>query len=175
MDGPAGERCDSRRGEQENEEPAELGPDGRAAEQQDREDGALERHEVVRQSDVGLGQDTFDATQGDIPLIEIVGALKPVGPGTCDGFASLIALYDSVGNVLAMGDAECATATEARIFNSTLLTTGTYTVVVSGYPHWAEQDFVAQNMEFATRPHNLFIRVSDLHYFISIIYKLCSM
>ncbi|MEO8158175.1 MAG: hypothetical protein ABI648_10290 [Betaproteobacteria bacterium] len=93
---------------------------------------------------------SFDATEGDTPLIQIVGALKADGTGTCAGFPSLIALFDSLGNVRAMGDAECATGMEPRIFNSTLPATGKYYVVVSGYPHWADQGGVLQNMEFAT-------------------------
>ncbi|CAN0453749.1 unnamed protein product, partial [Phaeothamnion confervicola] len=93
---------------------------------------------------------SFDATEGDTPQIQIVGALKRDATGTCAGFPALIALYDSMGNVSAMGDAECETGMEPHIFNSTLPTTGKYYVVVSGYPHWADQDGVLQNMEYAT-------------------------
>ena len=105
---------------------------------------------------------TFEGTAGDTPLIQIVGSLQPDGAGSCAGFPSLLALYDSMGNVRAMSDAECETGTEPRITGSTLPTTGTYTVVVSAYPHWADQDGVLQNMEFATPGGTYVLQISGV-------------
>ncbi|MEO8166348.1 MAG: hypothetical protein ABI619_13225, partial [Betaproteobacteria bacterium] len=106
---------------------------------------------------------TFEGTAGDTPLIQLVGSLQPDGTGTCAGFPSLIALYDSMGNVRAMADAECVTGTEPRIAGSTLPTTGMYTVVVSAYPHWADQSGVLQNMEYATPGGTYQLQISGVH------------
>ena len=89
---------------------------------------------------------TFDATQGDTPSIMIVGAMKPDATGICTGFSSIIALYDSVGNLLGHGEANCPVA-DALINNVTLSATGKYVVAVSGYPHYWDQGGVALNID----------------------------
>ena len=89
---------------------------------------------------------TFDATQGDTPSLMTVGALKPDATGTCIGFASIIALYDSVGNMLGQGQADCASG-EAIINNVTLSATGKYLVMVSGFPHYGDQGGIPLNID----------------------------
>ena len=88
---------------------------------------------------------TFDATHGDTPSLMTVGALKPNATGTCTGFASIIALYDSAGNMLGQGQADCAVG-EALINNVTLSATGKYLVMVSGYPHYGDQGGIPLNI-----------------------------
>jgi hypothetical protein len=89
---------------------------------------------------------TFNATQGDTPSFTIVGAMKPDATGICTGFSSIIALYDSVGNLLGQGEANCPVA-DASLATVTLSATGTYVVAVSGYPHYWDQGGVALNID----------------------------
>src|SRR3989442_12763305 len=56
VDGAAGQGSDARGGEQEGEEVAQPPAGGLAAEEQTGENRALERHAVIREGDVGLGQ-----------------------------------------------------------------------------------------------------------------------
>ncbi len=81
---------------------------------------------------------TFDATQGDTPSITIVGAMKADATGACNGFSSIVGLYDAIGNLLGQGEANCPVA-DAFINNVTLSATGTYVVAVSGFPHYWDQ------------------------------------
>src|SRR5258708_2877298 len=80
----------------------------------------------------------FDATQGDTPSITIVGAMQVDAAGTCNGFSSIVGLYDALGNLLGHGEANCPVA-DAFINNVTLPATGTYFVAVSGFPHYWDQ------------------------------------
>jgi hypothetical protein len=88
----------------------------------------------------------FTGTQGDTPSINIVGAMKPDATGICNGFSSIIALYDTAGNLLAQGEANCPVA-DASLGNVTLSANGTYVVAVSGYPHYWDQGAVALNID----------------------------
>lgn len=93
---------------------------------------------------------TFDATQGDTPSIMIVGAMSsPDAAGNCSGFPSNLALYDSLGNMLGMGQGDCGSA-NALINNVTLSTTGKYFVAVSAYSHFFDPDGVVENIDIAT-------------------------
>ncbi len=66
----------------------------------------------------------FEADEGDTLSIAIVGALKPTGPGECDGFPANIALYDTAsGSILAAGIGECGGTPEPS-FTTTLATEG---------------------------------------------------
>src|SRR6266545_2563710 len=56
VDGAAGQGRDARGGEQEGEEVAQPPAGGLAAEEETGEHRALERHAVIREGDVGLGQ-----------------------------------------------------------------------------------------------------------------------
>src|SRR4051812_13362304 len=78
---------------------------------------------------------TFDGTEGDTPSISIAGALQPDGSGSCLGFPSNIALFDSTGNLVSGSSSFCDTLTEARINKATLPATGKYVMGVSSWSH----------------------------------------
>ena len=101
---------------------------------------------VIGQTDGSYTSDVdffaFDATQGDTPSIMIVGAMKADSTGSCNGFSSIVGLFDALGNLLAQGEAACPT-NDAFINNVTLPATGTYFVAVSGFPHYWDQGGVS--------------------------------
>lgn len=105
---------------------------------------------------------TFDGTQGDTPSIMIVGAMQPDATGTCTGFSSIIALYDSVGNMLGQGEASCPDA-DAFINNVTLSVTGKYIVAVSGYPHYFDQGGEALNIDMPSPGGDYQLVIGGVH------------
>lgn len=102
---------------------------------------------------------TFDATAGDTPSITIVGAMQfDPTTGACNGFSSIIGLYDALGNLKGQGEAVCG-GSEAVINNVTLPATGTYFVAVSGWPHYWDQGglFTNSGVAYAGGPYQLVI------------------
>jgi hypothetical protein len=83
----------------------------------------------------------FEASQGNIPVIEVTSPLNP--DGSCGDFVPVVTLYDSAKNVVNEGVDACS----ARIVNTALPSDGTYYVSVADYPHLGNTGGVAQNME----------------------------
>src|SRR5579859_4748876 len=114
--------------------------------------------------DIGGGPTTdvdffsFDATAGDIPSITIVGAMQVDASGACNGFSSIIGLYDASGSLLAQGEAVCPTS-EAFINGVALPATGTYFIAVSGWPHYWDVGgtFSNSSIAFSGGPYQLVI------------------
>lgn len=101
---------------------------------------------------------SFAATAGDVPSFSIVGAMQVDASGACNGFSSIIGLYDASGGLLAQGEAVCPTS-EAFINGVALPATGTYFIAVSGWPHYWDVGgtFSNSSVAFSGGPYQLVI------------------
>jgi len=101
---------------------------------------------------------SFTASAGDVPSLSIVGAMQADASGACNGFSSIIGLYDASGNLLAQGEAVCPVS-DSFIKGVALPATGTYFVAVSGWPHYWDVGgaFANSTVAFAGGPYQLVI------------------